>query len=101
MQYFLKWKEPPQPGTIGVKVLDLGAPIGYLNAEFVARGQKYIVTVEEDFIDPSRQRMSVFIIADAGDGDSLIELPGESFSIGNRVLISTSDITDWEVAKSE
>lgn len=98
MPTFLSWRNPPQPGTISVNVLGEAAWHGCLNAEFLAKGRKYALIVDEGFVDQLGQKMSVFIIADVDENDCVIELPGESLSAGNRVVISTSEVTDWSPA---
>ena len=98
MTMFLSWRKPPQPGTIPVNILGDSAWPGCLNAEFLAKGRKYALIVDKGFVDQLGQKMSVFIIADVDDKDCVIELPGESMGVGNRVRIGTEEVANWEAS---
>ena len=52
----------------------------------------YVVTVDEDLIDQAGQRMPALIIADVGADNYLLDLPGESFSAGSRILVGSGDV---------
>jgi hypothetical protein len=92
MQAVPTWRDEPEVVFININILGKDDWSGQILAEFRARGQVYVVTVDEDLIDQPGKRMPALIIADVGADDYLVDLPGESLSAGSRVLVETNDI---------
>lgn len=92
------WHQPPTPGMIDVKVVDYGAPAGHLHVEFYAGAQSdehYIIEVDERLVDQERQVMAVVVVADVGGGNCYVDLPGESFSFGDRAILPAGQVQPW------
>jgi hypothetical protein len=92
MQAVPTWRDKPEPVFININILGKDDWSGQILVGFSARGQVCVVTVDEDLIDKPGKRMPAMIIADVGDADYLVDLPGESLSAGSRVLVETNDI---------
>ena len=92
MEKFIEWRDDFELVFFNVDIIGKDELSGELHAEFEARGQKYVATVKEERIDQSGNRMPAFIIADVEDDNYLVELPGESLSLGSRVQVRAEDI---------
>ena len=92
MEKFIEWRDDFELVFFHVNIIGKDELSGEVHAEFEARGQKYVATVKEERIDQPGKRMPAFIIADVEDDDYLVELPGESLSLGSRVQVRAEDI---------
>ena len=92
MKKFIEWRDDFELVFFHVNIIGKDELSGEVHAEFKARGQKYVATVKEERIDQPGKRMPALIIADVEDDNYLVELPGESLSLGSRVQVRAEDI---------
>lgn len=95
MQAFPKWRDNPKFVFLNVEIIgrdDWSKPVVYAKLE--VKGEVYVVTVEEDLMDTDTHKMPDLIIADVGENDYLVDLPGESLSAGSRLLVGVSDVIE-------
>ena len=85
MQLIPTWRSKPEPVFIKIKVVGKDSS-GQIMAEFYVGGQTYVAAVNEDRIDATQEKMVAMIIADVGDNNFLVDLPGESLSAGSRIV---------------
>lgn len=91
MQIIPTWRPEPEPVLINIKIVGRNDWSGQILAEFIIDGQIYVVSVDEELVDKSQNKMTALIIADVG-AKHLVDLPGESLSAGSRILAGAEDL---------
>jgi hypothetical protein len=89
-----KWrgKDRWEPIFISIEIPRGEPSLGEIFAKFEVGSKAYVAIVREEFVDLTLKLMPALIIADVDDGSYLLELPGETFSEGSRILVGPGDM---------
>ena len=90
-----KWINPPRAGWIRLSGTSDNHPL-MLAVEkmgiFSVNGEEYTVIVPEHLIDVANSRIRVSVVAKCGsDEDLLVDLPGDTYPNGPRILVPASE----------
>ena len=88
-------RETPEPGYIRVNFVGPDLVGDQLLTTFYAKGEQRGAIIENGFIDEKRMLMAVFIVADADNGDYVIQIKGETIAGGDRIQIDPSEVLEY------
>ena len=101
MQALPVWRTAPEPVLIKVTILGESAWPDKVLAGFQADGREYALIADAVYVDQEGQKMGALIVADVGDDGFLVELPGESPSVGSRVFARKVDVEPMKSGVSQ
>ena len=95
MTFTWKPREVPEPGCIRVDSVEPDLVGDQLLTTFRANGENRGAIIENGFIDKKRMLMAVFIVADAENGNYVVQIKGETISGGDRLEAHPSEVLEY------
>ena len=95
MTFTWKRREVPEPGCIRVDSVEPDLVGNHLLTTFSANGEDRGAIIENGFIDRKRMLMAVFIVADADNGNYVVQIKGETISGGDRLEVRPSEVLEY------